>query len=78
MVGGGGAPEVTLPSWSLSLPEPYAAALRTGATPVVGRVERGHLLLDLRCIPADADDQLITAVLAAAKALDGTAPGAGK
>ncbi|GAA0487477.1 L-seryl-tRNA(Sec) selenium transferase [Paractinoplanes deccanensis] len=78
VVGGGGAPEVTLPSWSLSLPEPYAAALRTGATPVVGRVERGHLLLDLRCIPADADDQLITAVLAAAKALDGTAPGAGK
>ncbi|XVU30545.1 L-seryl-tRNA(Sec) selenium transferase [Actinoplanes sp. CA-054009] len=66
VVGGGGAPEVTLPSWSLSLPESYANKLRTGATPVVGRVERGHLLLDLRCVPAEADPDLISAILTAA------------
>ena len=54
VVGGGGAPEVKLPSWSLSLPEAYAAPLRPGAPAVVGRVERGRLLLDLRCVPADA------------------------
>jgi L-seryl-tRNA(Ser) seleniumtransferase len=62
VVGGGGAPELELPSWALSLPERYAAALRTGVTPVVGRVERGRLLLDLRCVPGDRDADLVAAV----------------
>ncbi|WP_438873040.1 L-seryl-tRNA(Sec) selenium transferase [Paractinoplanes toevensis] len=66
VVGGGGAPDVRLPSWSLSLPEAYAVSLRQGATPVVGRVERGRLLLDLRCVPATSDEDLIAAVLAVA------------
>ena len=64
VVGGGGAPDVTLPSWSISLPEGYAAALRTGDTPVVGRIERGRLLLDLRCVPPGSDALLADAVLA--------------
>ncbi|WP_030440381.1 L-seryl-tRNA(Sec) selenium transferase [Actinoplanes subtropicus] len=68
VVGGGGAPGVTLPSWSLSLPRPYAVSLRTGAIPVVGRVERGRLLLDLRCVPPESDDDVVTAVLEAAGA----------
>jgi L-seryl-tRNA(Ser) seleniumtransferase len=63
VVGGGGAPGVELDSWALSLPERYAEPLRTGATPVLGRVVRGRLLLDLRCVPADADDALRAAVL---------------
>ncbi|XVV17734.1 L-seryl-tRNA(Sec) selenium transferase [Actinoplanes sp. CA-131856] len=71
VVGGGGAPEVTLPSWSLSLPESYAPTLRTGATPVVGRVERGHLLLDLRCVPTEADPTLTAAIVAAASISQG-------
>jgi L-seryl-tRNA(Ser) seleniumtransferase len=66
VVGGGGAPEVELPSWALSLPSEYAGPLRLAATPVVGRVERGRLLLDLRCVPADADDAVVAAVRAAA------------
>jgi L-seryl-tRNA(Ser) seleniumtransferase len=66
VVGGGGAPEVELPSWALSLPVEYAGPLRLAATPVVGRVERGRLLLDLRCVPADADDAVVAAVRAAA------------
>jgi len=66
VVGGGGAPEVTLPSWSLSLPEAYAMKLRLGTPPVVGRVERGRLLLDLRCVPAAADCDLLAAVLSVA------------
>jgi L-seryl-tRNA(Ser) seleniumtransferase len=64
VVGGGGAPELELPSWALSLPERYAAPLRLGAVPVVGRVERGRLLLDLRCVPAERDPDLIDSVLA--------------
>ncbi|MFG1843150.1 L-seryl-tRNA(Sec) selenium transferase [Micromonospora sp. NPDC049175] len=63
VVGGGGAPGVELDSWALSLPERYAAPLRTGDQPVLGRVVRGRLLLDLRCVPADADEAVRVAVL---------------
>ena len=67
VVGGGGAPGVSLPSWSVSLPSAYAEPLRLGDTPVVGRVEDGRLLLDLRCVPP-AEDQLL---MAAVWAVDG-------
>ena len=43
-------------------------SLRTGATPVVGRLDRGRLLLDLRCIPPESDDDVIAAVVEAARA----------
>ncbi len=71
VVGGGGAPGTILPGWAVSLPETLAAPLRTGAPAVVGRVERGRLLLDLRCVPPDRDVDVISAVRSAA-----TAPGA--
>ncbi|MFI7606481.1 L-seryl-tRNA(Sec) selenium transferase [Micromonospora sp. NPDC049366] len=64
VVGGGGAPGVELDSWALSLPERYAAPLRTGRTPVLGRVVQGRLLLDLRCVPPEADEAVRVAVLA--------------
>ncbi|MFF0718181.1 L-seryl-tRNA(Sec) selenium transferase [Micromonospora sp. NPDC003816] len=64
VVGGGGAPGVELDSWALSLPERYAAPLRTGEPPVLGRVARGRLLLDLRCVPEHADPTVRAAVLA--------------
>ncbi|MFI1071713.1 L-seryl-tRNA(Sec) selenium transferase [Streptomyces puniciscabiei] len=64
-VGGGGAPGVTLPSAALSLPEPYAAALRTGPVPVVGRLEAGRCLLDLRAVPERDDERLAAAVRSA-------------
>jgi L-seryl-tRNA(Ser) seleniumtransferase len=61
-VGGGGAPGVTLPSAAVSLPECYAVALRTGDPAVVGRIERGRCLLDLRTVPEHSDDHLLEAV----------------
>jgi L-seryl-tRNA(Ser) seleniumtransferase len=64
VVGGGGAPGLELPSWALSLPESYAEPLRRGDPPVLGRVERGRLLLDLRCIPPALDPLLRKAILA--------------
>jgi L-seryl-tRNA(Ser) seleniumtransferase len=52
-VGGGGAPGVELPSAAVSLPESHAEPLRRAG--IVGRVESGRLLLDLRGVPADLD-----------------------
>jgi L-seryl-tRNA(Ser) seleniumtransferase len=46
-----------------------------GDRPVVGRVERGRCLLDLRCVPPDSDAVLTQAVLSVSPAL-GQAQGA--
>jgi L-seryl-tRNA(Ser) seleniumtransferase len=74
-VGGGGAPGVTLPSAAVSLPESLAAALRCGDPvrrgehpAVVGRLEAGRLLLDLRSVQPELDELLLAAILAAAHA----------
>ncbi|MGH3620903.1 MAG: hypothetical protein ACRDQ5_03820, partial [Sciscionella sp.] len=63
----------SLPSAALSLPERLTAALRTGAAvrrgempAVVGRVEGGRLLLDLRSVAPEDDERLAAAVLAVA------------
>ena len=63
VVGGGGAPDVTLPSVAIALPEHLAGPLRLGEHPVVGRVERGRLLLDLLAVAPDEDDELADAVV---------------
>ncbi len=63
-VGGGGAPGLALPGWAVALPVAHATALRAGHPVVVGRVERDRCLLDLRCVPESADDELRDAVLA--------------
>jgi L-seryl-tRNA(Ser) seleniumtransferase len=72
-VGGGGAPGVGLPSAAVSLPAELAPALRAGeqvrraAMPaVVGRLDDGRLLLDLRAVAPSDDAALCAAVLAAA------------
>jgi L-seryl-tRNA(Ser) seleniumtransferase len=72
-VGGGGAPGVELPSAAISLPESLAGPLRSGPRvtrgehpAVVGRLEAGRLLLDLRSVSPDADETLVAAILAAA------------
>jgi L-seryl-tRNA(Ser) seleniumtransferase len=65
-VGGGGAPEVPLPSAAVSLPAALARPLRLGEPPVVGHVEQGRLLLDLVAVPAADDGILVSAVRRAA------------
>ena len=57
-VGGGGAPGQVVAGWAVALPAAYAVPLRTGTPAVVGRVERGRCLLDLRCVP-ETDDALV-------------------
>ncbi|MCV6971198.1 L-seryl-tRNA(Sec) selenium transferase, partial [Mycobacterium bohemicum] len=61
---GGGAPDVRLPSAAVSLPEAYATALRAASPPVVGRLESGRCLLDLRTV-APEDDALLAAAVRA-------------
>jgi L-seryl-tRNA(Ser) seleniumtransferase len=66
-VGGGAAPGVSLPSAAVSLPERLAAPLRMGDPAVVGRVEGGRLLLDLRAVHSRQDGDVARAVLAASR-----------
>jgi len=61
-VGGGGAPGVVIPSAAVSLHSRLADRLRTCATPVVGRVHDGRLLLDLLAVPESQDEALAEAV----------------
>jgi L-seryl-tRNA(Ser) seleniumtransferase len=68
-VGGGAAPGVTLPSAAVSLPHGYAAQLRLCRPPVVGRVENGRCLLDLRTVDPAADATVARAVVDAAALL---------
>jgi L-seryl-tRNA(Ser) seleniumtransferase len=67
-VGAGAFPTATLPSVALALAgdaERWAAALRAGELPVIGRVHEGRVLLDFRTVPAVSVAALADAVVAA-------------
>lgn len=71
-VGGGGAPGVPLPGWAVEVPVAVVERLRTppvGVPAVLARVDDGHGLIDLRCIPADQDREVEMAVRAALRHL---------
>jgi L-seryl-tRNA(Ser) seleniumtransferase len=65
-VGGGAVPGRSVPSVGLALvvpsPDDVAAALRAHEPPVIGRIEDGRLLLDLRTV-APEEDALVAAAL---------------
>ncbi|MDO5682179.1 MAG: L-seryl-tRNA(Sec) selenium transferase [Propionibacteriaceae bacterium] len=61
-VGGGGAPGVPLPGFALALPEALAPKLRAGTPAVLARTDKGRCLVDPRCIPADAESDLLQAI----------------
>jgi L-seryl-tRNA(Ser) seleniumtransferase len=66
-VGGGGAPEFELPSVAVAVDSRFAEPLRLGRVPVVGHVEDGRTLLDLRSLAPDDDPALTAAVLEVAR-----------
>ncbi|MFC4036626.1 L-seryl-tRNA(Sec) selenium transferase [Streptomyces polygonati] len=68
VIGGGGAPGVALPSAAVSLPASCAGPLRQAVPAVMGRVEQGRCLLDLRAVPEDMDDALAAAARQAGEA----------
>ncbi len=68
VVGGGTYPGVELPGWTLRLRASHrgagalAAALRDGDPPVVGRVEEGEVVLDLRTVEPEEENILVRRV----------------
>jgi L-seryl-tRNA(Ser) seleniumtransferase len=68
-IGGGSAPESRLPTQvvAIGLPaESLEAALRAQQPPVIARIERNRVLLDLRTVPAEQDELLARQVIGAA------------
>jgi L-seryl-tRNA(Ser) seleniumtransferase len=71
-IGGGSAPVNPIPTAAVAIsppfPAPYdsdaalARALRLGDPPVIGRIQKGVVLLDLRSVPPDLDLVLLDSV----------------
>jgi L-seryl-tRNA(Ser) seleniumtransferase len=61
-VGGGAFPGASIPSAAVILdvasPELLEGRLRAGTVPVVGRIAEGKVVLDLRSVSAELDDEL--------------------
>jgi L-seryl-tRNA(Ser) seleniumtransferase len=74
-VGGGSLPGETLPSFGLAVaarsPDRLLAALRAGEPAVVGRIEDGRVVLDLRTVDPAADEALAAALRRALAAVGG-------
>ena len=69
-IGGGSLPGETIPSFGLAVDSPsadrlLAAIRRHGRTPVIGRIEDGHVVLDLRTVDPARDRELAAKVRAA-------------
>ncbi len=64
--GGGALPLTTLPSFALALPmrdpNAYAKRLRAFRPPLIGRVDGDRVLLDLRTLPPERDDDVATLI----------------
>lgn len=68
VIGGGSAPEQSLPTWLLQVesqlsPRDAAAALRRRRTPIVGRVSHDALYLDPRTVLSEAEDRIVAHAL---------------
>jgi L-seryl-tRNA(Ser) seleniumtransferase len=67
-VGGGSLPDVGVPTMVLAISAEgmsegeLATRLRTGTPAVVGRVQDGRVLLDLRCVFERQEEELLEAV----------------
>jgi L-seryl-tRNA(Ser) seleniumtransferase len=74
-LGGGSVPTQQIPTWCVALKpsgssvSALAAALRRGAPAVVGRVQNDRLLLDLRSVFPEQDNDLLAALAAALRHL---------
>ncbi len=69
-LGGGSAPEEPIPGEALALPgdDELLALLRLGEPPVIGYLRRGRLVLDLRTVAPEDDEELLAAITRAHRA----------
>ena len=67
-IGGGSAPGVELPTWLVAIekagttPDGLEAALRRHTPPIIARIERDRVLLDLRTVPPEQDSALLAGI----------------
>jgi L-seryl-tRNA(Ser) seleniumtransferase len=65
-VGGGSLPGLSLESFAVALdtenPEKLARALRYREEPIFTRIERGRLLLDMRCVDVGDEEKIYAAL----------------
>lgn len=70
-IGGGSTPDQSLPTWVIEITVQNATkferALRRQTPPVICRIERDKILLDMRTVSDEEEDLLIAAVAQAAK-----------
>ncbi|HTU43504.1 MAG TPA: L-seryl-tRNA(Sec) selenium transferase [Bryobacteraceae bacterium] len=68
-IGGGSTPDQTLPTWVVELAVPSATAferrLRSAAVPVIARIERDKIILDMRTVADEEESALLVALRAA-------------
>lgn len=71
-IGGGSTPDQTLPTWVIELrvqdPNAFERRLRLGQAPVIARIERDNIILDMRTIADEEEEMLAAAVQIAAQA----------
>jgi len=67
-IGGGSAPGVELPTWLVAIekagttPDGLEAALRRQTPPIIARIERDRVLLDLRTVVPEEDSALLACI----------------
>ncbi len=65
-IGGGSTPDQTLPTWIVELavenPNRFERRLRSADVPVIARIERGMIVLDMRTV-ADSEEELLISSL---------------
>jgi L-seryl-tRNA(Ser) seleniumtransferase len=68
VIGGGSTPAQSVPTWLISIAHQelveFERRLRTGRPPVVARIEKDRLLLDLRTVFPEEEDELAEALQA--------------
>ncbi|MEM7323164.1 MAG: L-seryl-tRNA(Sec) selenium transferase [Actinomycetota bacterium] len=68
--GGGTLPTVTFPSHGLEIPGDISEQLRAGPRPIIGRVEQGRTILDLRTVDPEDDDTVVDVLAGLARDSD--------
>ena len=76
-IGGGSTPDQTLPTWIIELtvdnPNVFETRLRSAPVPVIARIERNKVVLDMRTVADSEEDPLIASVTYAYNARNGAA-----